>query len=86
VECGITGYLSIHLTFLRKLLELSLMSLVNKGTENITSSLFIKGTNKPSKETEWKFLNYIWKNMRTQENTNQYKNFNPTSTCAKGAT
>jgi hypothetical protein len=47
------------------------MSMVNKGDENITSSLFIKGTNKPSKETEWKFLNYLWNNMRSQENTNQ---------------
>jgi hypothetical protein len=47
------------------------MSMVNKGDENIISSLFMKGTNKPSKETEWKFLNYLWNNMRTQENTNQ---------------
>jgi len=47
--------------------------MVNKGDENITSSLFIRGTNKPSKETEWKFLIYLWNNMRTQENTNQVK-------------
>jgi hypothetical protein len=31
------------------------MSMVNKGDENITSSLYIKGTNKPSKETGWNF-------------------------------
>jgi len=47
------------------------MPMVNKGDENITGSLFIKRTNKPSKETELKFLNYLWNNMRTQENTNQ---------------
>ena len=66
------------------------MPVVNKGDENITSSLFIKGTNKPSKETEWKFLNYLWNNMRTQENTNQVNIKSstppPTPTCAKGAT
>ena len=55
----------------RKLFELLLMSMVNKGDKNITRSLFIKGINKPSKKTEWKFLKYLWNNMRTQENTNQ---------------
>jgi hypothetical protein len=64
------------------------MSMVNKRDENITCSLFIRGTNKLSKETEWKFLNYFWNNMRTQENTNQVniKSSTPTPTCAKGAT
>jgi hypothetical protein len=44
------------------------MLMVNKRDDNIISSLFITGTNKPSKETIWKFLNYLWNNRRTQEN------------------
>jgi hypothetical protein len=62
--------------------------MVNKGDENIINSLFMKGTNKFSKETESKFLNYLWNNTRNQENTNQViKNKNqctphpPTHSC-----
>jgi hypothetical protein len=44
--------------------------MVNKGDGNIISSLFMQGIKKPSKETELKFLNYLWNNV-TQENTNQ---------------